>query len=830
MRKRIRLARILLIFMLVSQVLALTPIRTQASSVVPNNPLESCEKMRYLMEEYADPNYFLGGPERAGVSEEEYDELRQVALEVTSDCDTQYEKIKAITEYVADRTYYDKHHYLGLSDWTYLNAYDVYKEKRTVCAGYANLVQALCYTIEIPCMQVLGTDHAYNGAYDDENKRWVLTDATWCSRNAYTTTQEWKYRGVDLTWFDITIDTLETYGTYNHEIYNLRGILYNSVYYTIYNRRGSGTEETYREYDNWRIQPTDFTGEVIKIPSEIEGIRTFCDSFENESKVRVLDLSESKGTSLYNYGFSDCTSLEQIIFPDTLETIGTALFNNCTSLKKVDLSNTKIQEIPQECFKNCTSLETVIFPATVTSMGDRVFVGCTNIKEVDFSNTRLEKLTGDVFEGCVKLEKVIFPSGLQSIDSYSFTDCDLIKELDFSHTKIEKIPSFCFEGLSNLEKISFPKTLKILEYRAFYNCENLVELDFSHTQLTEISDYYFELHKNLKKVLLPSTITMIGEHAFDRCYALEEIKLDHTKITRIADGTFSQCTSLANVTFPSTLEYIGVSAFYDTKIKEIDLYHTQVKTIERYAFQNIEELCSVKFPITIEVLGDFAFYSDSMEDIFVYLPEKSTFDKSPYMKTSFIWSWGKRVVLRLDADGNIIPQEVEKITPEDVTLSQKEYSYDGKVKRPTVIAKDSKGQVIAPSNYEVLYSGGCKNVGTYKVTIKFKGDYSGTKTFTFKINPVKTTVSKLTAGKKIIKVKIAKKTKQITGYEIQYATSKKFSNAKVKTIKSYKTTKSNLKNLKAKKKYYVRVRTYKVVNGIRYYSGWSKIKAIKTKK
>ena len=168
--------------------------------------------------------------------------------------------------------------------------------------------------------------------------------------------------------------------------------------------------------------------------------------------------------------------------------------------------------------------------------------------------------------------------------------------------------------------------------------------------------------------------------------------------------------------------------------------------------------------------------------------------------------------------------------PYSFKLSATTYTYDGKVKKPTVTVKDYAGKVIPSSNYTITYASGRKNVGTYKVTIKFKGNYSGTKTITFKINPVKTTVSKLTAGTKSIKVNITKKSTQVTGYQIYCSTSKSFSSNVVKKyITSYKTTSINLSGLSANKTYYVKVRTYKTVNGTKYYSGWSTVKYTKTK-
>ena len=135
------------------------------------------------------------------------------------------------------------------------------------------------------------------------------------------------------------------------------------------------------------------------------------------------------------------------------------------------------------------------------------------------------------------------------------------------------------------------------------------------------------------------------------------------------------------------------------------------------------------------------------------------------------------------------------------------------------------------TQYTVKYATGRKNVGKYKVVVTMKGNYSGTKTLYLTINPVKSSVTKLTAGKKSLKVTVAKKSSQVTGYQVQYSTSKKFtkSTTKVATIKSYKTTTTTLKKLKAKKTYYVRVRTYKTVKGVKYYSGWSTYKYKKTK-
>lgn len=171
--------------------------------------------------------------------------------------------------------------------------------------------------------------------------------------------------------------------------------------------------------------------------------------------------------------------------------------------------------------------------------------------------------------------------------------------------------------------------------------------------------------------------------------------------------------------------------------------------------------------------------------------------------------------------------------PKTVTLSKTIYTYDGKAKKPGVTVKDSKGKTISSKYYSVSYSKGRKNVGKYTVTIKFKGNYSGTIKKTFTIKPKAASISKLTKGKKAFTVKWKKQTQQTTGYQIQYSTSSKFKNAKSVTISKNKTVSKKITKLKAKKKYYVRIRTYKTVkvNGknVKIYSSWSKAKSVKTK-
>ena len=163
-------------------------------------------------------------------------------------------------------------------------------------------------------------------------------------------------------------------------------------------------------------------------------------------------------------------------------------------------------------------------------------------------------------------------------------------------------------------------------------------------------------------------------------------------------------------------------------------------------------------------------------------------------------------------------------------LSASTYTYNGKIKTPSVKVKDAKGNTLEKNiDYTVSYAKGRKYVGKYKVKVTFKGDYRGTKTLYFKINPKSTTISTLKPYKKSFKAYWKKQTTQIKGYQLRYSTSSKMKNNKTLTINGYKNTSKTVKKLRAKSKYYVQVRVYKKTSSGTYYSSWSKVKSVRTR-
>ena len=155
-------------------------------------------------------------------------------------------------------------------------------------------------------------------------------------------------------------------------------------------------------------------------------------------------------------------------------------------------------------------------------------------------------------------------------------------------------------------------------------------------------------------------------------------------------------------------------------------------------------------------------------------------------------------------------------------------AFTGKAITQNVTVKVGNTVLKNGTDYTVSYSNN-KKVGKATVKITGKGKYGGVITKTFKINPAKQEIQKLTAKSKSFFVDWAQKG-SATGYEIQYATNSKFTGAKKVTITNNKTDKTTVSKLSANKKYYVRVRSYTTVGGTKYYGAWSAVKNVTTKK
>lgn len=421
------------------------------------------QKAWTLINKYAAPDYFLTDPERNAITDAQFEELRQAALQAVAGCTTQYEKIKAIMAFVADRTYYDYYAYYNNKP-SYWSPYEVYEQKRAMCSGYASLMRTLCISIGIPCMDLEGHAHEYNAVYDSENGKWIFADATWCSRNSYSVDKEWEYQGYSDGYFDLSPEEIAELS--DHQIYRVDGLLKDGLYYSLISYRWSR--------GNWYFDLAAVKNKNIR--------QVKCGGFED---IDVLEVNDGAGV------FADCTLLEE-----------------------ADLSQTGITVIESRLFLNCTSLKTVKLPKTLTMIYG-AFENCTSLEKVDLSQTGITELEG-TFEGCSALETVKLPENITKIGFGTFTGCSSLEKMDLSQTLVTEIGGSAFSACSGLKTVKFPKTLTAIDSYAFLSCKNLTgELDLSQTAVKTIGICAFYKDGGvLGKIRLPKTITEIGSEAF----------------------------------------------------------------------------------------------------------------------------------------------------------------------------------------------------------------------------------------------------------------------------------------------------------------------------
>ena len=167
------------------------------------------------------------------------------------------------------------------------------------------------------------------------------------------------------------------------------------------------------------------------------------------------------------------------------------------------------------------------------------------------------------------------------------------------------------------------------------------------------------------------------------------------------------------------------------------------------------------------------------------------------------------------------------ISEASVKLSTNSYTYNGKAKKPAATVTLNGKTLKKDVDYTVKYSSNTA-IGKAKATVAGKGKYVGIITKSFKILPAKQNISKLTAQKNGFALNWTKD-KNVTGYQIQYDVKKDLKSAKSTYVKTNTTYKKTISRLKAKKTYYVRVRSYKTVGSVKYYGSWSGVKSVKTK-
>ena len=247
---------------------------------------------------------------------------------------------------------------------------------------------------------------------------------------------------------------------------------------------------------------------------------------------------------------------------------------------------------------------------------------------------------------------------------------------------------------------------------------------------------------NITSVIIPDTVTSIGGSAFSFCESLIGVMIPDS-VTSIGDSAFSFCESLINITIPDSITTIESFVFYSCD-SLTDVWYTGSQTDKGNILIDDwgnDKLTSATWHCDICKTHKYTNACDKKCNKCDWM--RTTSHNYTTATTKATLTKNGKIVKKCSVCGSVYSTKTIKYA-KTFKLSATSYTYNGKVKTPTVTVKDSAGNKLKKdTDYTIKYASGRKNAGTYKVTVTLKGKYSGKKTLTFKIKKV--TSSKVTA-------------------------------------------------------------------------------------
>lgn len=333
-------------------------------------------------------------------------------------------------------------------------------------------------------------------------------------------------------------------------------------------------------------------------------------------------------TRIGDHAFYDCSSLNSIAIPNTIESVGYGAFIYCRDIQSITLPNS-IKVIDEIAFSECYSLKSINIPENVTSIGSGAFSDCislechieipgtmTSLETYVFSNTGIVSISipnsiiriGDgAFYGCSSLEEIELPNSIQSIGARAFEECNSLTHLALPKNVTNIGESIC-RSCMNLSNVVLPESLKVIPKEAFYEC-NALNSVYIPSNVELIDSAAFMYCTSLSSVDLPESLTTIKYSAFKASSALKNITLSNN-ISSIETDAFNGTKYYLNpFNWQSGVLYIGnylIEASVIVAGKHI--VRDDTKLIANNAFVNTLYLTSIVLPSSLTHIGDSAFY------------------------------------------------------------------------------------------------------------------------------------------------------------------------------------------------------------------------------
>ncbi|MBE7080299.1 MAG: leucine-rich repeat domain-containing protein [Clostridiales bacterium] len=336
---------------------------------------------------------------------------------------------------------------------------------------------------------------------------------------------------------------------------------------------------------------------TLNIPSTMKriGRHAFANT-DNLVHVKTPFLGNKKNSLMrgFSYVFGREKSLKSLEVTD-LRVAKSSTFKGAKNVTKIIL-NEGVETIKAGAFKGC-SLEEMVLPSTLKTIGNKAFAK-SQVKQLDLSVTSVSKIGKGAFKDCVKLTTLTLPEGLETIPARMAQGCKALTDVSIPNS-VKEIGKFAFENCSKLQALNLSNNVQTIGKGMASYCYNLSEVTLS-SALTEISQGAFKHCTSLKEISIPDSITKIAKNAFNSCSALKEVhwgtglkEIDRKAfngcaltslalndgVEKIGGKAFANNKSLAKVVLPSSLETIGMDILKGCSVESLTLPHIGWKRI-----------------------------------------------------------------------------------------------------------------------------------------------------------------------------------------------------------------------------------------------------------
>ena len=351
-----------------------------------------------------------------------------------------------------------------------------------------------------------------------------------------------------------------------------------------------------------------------------KGITSIGDyTFGECSSLNSIEISNSV-TSIGDYAFYLCHSLNSIEIPNSVTSIGDYAFRECSSLNNIEIPNS-VTSIEGSAFYCCDSLNSIEIPNSVTSIGDNAFYGCRSLNNIEIPNSVTS--IGDYAIGeCSSLNSIEIPNSVTSIGDNAFYKCSSLNRIEIP-SSVTSIGDHAFLGCRSLNRIEISNGVTSIGYGVFSGCSSLNSIEIPNS-VTSIGDYAFS-GCNINRIEIPNSVTSIGDGVFSGCSSLNRIEIPNG-VTSIGDNMFSGCNSLNSIEIPSSVTSIRDWAFYGCRSLNSIKIPNSVTSIWDWAFMDCSSLNSIEISNSVTIIGDYAFSGCNITDVY-YAGNKTQWEK-----------------------------------------------------------------------------------------------------------------------------------------------------------------------------------------------------------